>query len=132
MFFDLAAGIAPPAHYVIQGKEYDMDYYLADDIYPKWSTLVQTIRDPRSPQKEYFARKHESCRKDVERAFGVLQARFAIVVEPSRFWRKEVLHDIITTCIILHNMIIEDERDLNCHDPDFPPSGVVMTPTNVS
>ncbi|KAK4737341.1 hypothetical protein R3W88_001038 [Solanum pinnatisectum] len=32
---------------------------------------------------------------------------------PSRFWRKEVLHDIMTTCIILHNMIIEDERDLN-------------------
>nr|XP_016504774.1 PREDICTED: uncharacterized protein LOC107822721 [Nicotiana tabacum] len=32
---------------------------------------------------------------------------------PSRFWRKEVLRDIMTTCIILHNMIIEDERDLN-------------------
>ncbi|XP_059288995.1 uncharacterized protein LOC132042487 [Lycium ferocissimum] len=32
---------------------------------------------------------------------------------PSRFWRKEVLHDILTSCIILHNMIIEDERDLN-------------------
>ena len=57
--------------------------------------------------------KQESCRKDVERAFGVLQSRFAIIVGPSRFWRKEVLHDIMTTCIILHNMIIEDERDLN-------------------
>ncbi|KAK4737208.1 hypothetical protein R3W88_000905 [Solanum pinnatisectum] len=87
--------------------------YFADGIYPKWSTIVQTIRDPHSQQKKYFAMKQESCRKDVERAFGVLQSRFAIIAGPSRFWRKEVLHDIMTTCIILHNMIIEDERDLN-------------------
>ena len=57
--------------------------------------------------------KQESCRKDVERAFGVLQAHFAIIGGPSGFWRKKVLHDIITTCIILHNMIIEDECDLS-------------------
>ncbi|KAL3322167.1 hypothetical protein AABB24_039676 [Solanum stoloniferum] len=113
LFSNLASGIAPPAHYVIQGKEYDMGYYLADGIYPKWSTIIQTIRDPHSQQKKYFAMKQESCRKDVERAFGVLQSRFAIIAGQSRFWRKEVLHDIITTCIILHNMIIEDERDLN-------------------
>jgi len=90
-----------------------MGYDLADGIYPKWSTIVQTFRDPHSQQKKYFAMKQESCRKDVERAFGVLQSRFAIIAGPSRFWRKEVLHDIMTTCIILHNMIIEDERDLN-------------------
>ncbi|XP_033515346.2 uncharacterized protein [Nicotiana tomentosiformis] len=113
LFSDLAASIAPPAHYVIQGKEYDMGYYLADGIYPKRSTLVQTIRDPHSPQKKHFAMKQESCRKDVERAFGVLQARSAIVAGPSRFWRKEMLHDITITCIIPHNMIIENERDLN-------------------
>ena len=29
------------------------------------------------------------------------------------FLRKDVLHDRMTTCIILHNMIIEVERDLN-------------------
>ncbi|XP_060212024.1 uncharacterized protein LOC132639600 [Lycium barbarum] len=63
LFFNLAKGIAPPTHYVIQGNEYDVGYYLAD--------------------------------------------------RPSRFWRKEVLHDILTSCIILHNMTIEDERDLN-------------------
>ena len=53
----------------------------------------------------------EACRKDVERAFGVLQSRFAIIKGPTRYWEKPVLHDIISTCIIMHNMIIEDEYD---------------------
>ncbi|XP_070041365.1 uncharacterized protein [Nicotiana tomentosiformis] len=129
LFFDFAAGIAPPIHYIIQEKEYDMSYYLADNIYLKWSTLVQTIRDPCSPQKKYFVMKQESCRKDVEHAFRVLLARFAIVVGPSRIWRKKVLHDIITTCIILHNMIIEDECDFNAPIQDdwaCPPPTVEM------
>ena len=113
LFANLAEGIAPPAHYVIQGKEYNMGYYLADGIYPKWSTLVQSIHDPRGPKKKLFAMKQEGCRKDVERAFGVLQSRFAIVAGPTRFWEKKVLHDIMTACIIMHNMIIEDERDVD-------------------
>ncbi|KAL2461631.1 putative harbinger transposase-derived nuclease [Abeliophyllum distichum] len=113
LFANLAQGIAPPANYVLQGQEYNTGYYLADSIYPKWSTLVQTIHDPRGPKKKYFAMKQESCRKDVERAFGVLQSRFAIVAGPTRFWKKRVLHDIMTACIIMHNMIIEDERDVD-------------------
>ena len=43
--------------------------------------------------------------------FGVLQSRFAIIWEPGRFWKSEDLHYIMKACIILHNMIIEDERD---------------------
>ena len=113
LFSNLAKSIAPPAHYIIQGKEYNMGYYLSNRIYPKWSTLVQTIHDPRGPKKQYFAMKQESCRKDVERAFGVLQSRFAIVQGPTRFWQKHILHDIMIACVIMHNMIIEDERDLN-------------------
>jgi len=113
LFSNLTQGIAPPAHYVIQGNEYNMGYYLADNIYPKWSTIVQTIRQPCGRKKQYFAMRQESCIKEVEHAFGVLQERFAIVAGPSRFWRKDVSKDIMTTCIIMHNMIIEDERDLS-------------------
>ncbi|XP_055527068.1 uncharacterized protein LOC129719699 [Wyeomyia smithii] len=52
-----------------------------------------------------------SAMQDVERAFGVLMARFAIVKNPARLWNKDDLRSIMRTCIILHNMIIEDERD---------------------
>ena len=90
-----------------------MRYYLADGIYPKWSSIVQTIHEPVGSKKKYFATQQEAYRKNVKHAFGVLQSRFAIVKGPTRFWKKDVLHDIMTTCIILHNMIIKDERDLD-------------------
>ncbi|KAF8410900.1 hypothetical protein HHK36_003437 [Tetracentron sinense] len=53
----------------------------------------------------------EAYRKDGERVFGILQSRFAIVKGPARFWDKHVLHDIMFACIIMHNMIVEDECD---------------------
>ena len=43
----------------------------------------------------------------------MLQARFAIVRGPARFWDKKSLRNIMTACVILHNMIVEDERDLD-------------------
>ena len=53
----------------------------------------------------------EAARKDVERAFGVLQARFTILANPARFWYTDDLANVMRACIILHNMIVEDERD---------------------
>uniref|UniRef100_A0A0D3B398 ENTH domain-containing protein n=1 Tax=Brassica oleracea var. oleracea TaxID=109376 RepID=A0A0D3B398_BRAOL len=43
--------------------------------------------------------------------FGVLQARIAIVKNPAFFWDKVKIGKIMRSCIILHNMIVEDERD---------------------
>ena len=74
LFANIAQGIAPLAYYVIQGKEYNMSYYLVDGIFPKWSTLVQTIHDPWGPKRKLFAMKQEAYRKDVECAFRVLQS----------------------------------------------------------
>ncbi|XP_028056513.1 uncharacterized protein LOC114260563 [Camellia sinensis] len=79
LFSDLTQGKAPPVHYTINGHSYDMGYYLADDIYPQWAILVQTISSPQRAKKQHFTMVQESARKDVERAFGVLQSRFAII-----------------------------------------------------
>ncbi|XP_023901087.1 uncharacterized protein LOC112012950 [Quercus suber] len=113
IFSELEQGRAPAVNYSINGHEYTMGYYLADGIYPKWSTFVKTIPSPRGHKKKLFAKAQEANRKDVERAFGVLQARFAIVRGPARFFYSETLQDIMKACVILHNMIIEDERNVN-------------------
>lgn len=44
-------------------------------------------------------------------AFGILQKRWAIIRHAARLWDRKELEDIIMVCIILHNMIIEDERN---------------------
>uniref|UniRef100_A0A2N9HJM7 DDE Tnp4 domain-containing protein n=1 Tax=Fagus sylvatica TaxID=28930 RepID=A0A2N9HJM7_FAGSY len=106
-------GRAPPVNYSINGHDYTIGCYLADGIYPQWSTFVKTISTPVEAKKKHFARVQEACRKDVECAFGILQARFSIVHGPARFWDEATLNDIMKACIILHNMIIEDERDSN-------------------
>ena len=61
LFANLALSIASPTHYVIKGNKYNMSYYLADGIYLKWPTLVQTIRNPRGPKKKLFSITQEVC-----------------------------------------------------------------------
>uniref|UniRef100_A0A0D3ACX6 DDE Tnp4 domain-containing protein n=1 Tax=Brassica oleracea var. oleracea TaxID=109376 RepID=A0A0D3ACX6_BRAOL len=82
-----------------------------DGIYPKWATFVQSIPLPQGPKVSLFATHQEAVRKDVERAFGVLQARFAIVKNQALLWDKIKIGKIMRACIILHNMIVEDERN---------------------
>ena len=109
VFSELAPGRAPVVNISINGPDYTMGYYLANGIYPKWSTFVKKIPSPLGPKRKLFAKAQEAYRKDVERAFGVLQARFAIVRGLARFFYHETLQDIMKACIILYNMIIEDE-----------------------
>uniref|UniRef100_A0A0D3DJN9 Myb-like domain-containing protein n=1 Tax=Brassica oleracea var. oleracea TaxID=109376 RepID=A0A0D3DJN9_BRAOL len=79
VFDDILQGRAPKVNYIDNGHEYHLAYYLTDGIYPKWATFVQSIPLPQGPKASLFATNQEAVRKDVERAFGVLQARFAIV-----------------------------------------------------
>ncbi|XP_020887609.1 uncharacterized protein LOC110230057 [Arabidopsis lyrata subsp. lyrata] len=111
VFDDILKGRAPAVNYTVNGNEYNLGYYLTDDIYPKWATFIQSISLPQTEKAFLFATHQEACRKDVERAFGVLQARFAIVKNPALLWDKVKIGNIMRACIILHNMIVEDERD---------------------
>ncbi|XP_076895289.1 uncharacterized protein LOC143547858 [Bidens hawaiensis] len=110
IFLELSEERDPPVNYTVNGHDYTMGYYLADGIYPKWRTFVKTIPLPRGNKNKKFAKAQESARKDVERAFVVLQQRFAIIQGPSQMFKVSKL-TIMKACAILHNMIIEDECD---------------------
>ena len=71
---------------------------------------MKTISQPLGAAKSYFASRQESCRKDVERAFGMLQSRFAIVRYPAFTWSGRQMSDVMSACVIMHNMIIKSER----------------------
>ena len=109
---DFVNGKFPNIAFQVNGNNYNTPYWLAGGIYPSWAVFVKTISDPQGRAKQLFSKLQESYRKDVERAFGVLQQRFHIVRHPSRYWKHEKMSDIMTTCVILH-MIVEHERLLH-------------------
>ncbi|GJU03003.1 ALP1-like protein isoform X1 [Tanacetum coccineum] len=82
LFDDLLDDKAPVAPYVINGVEFEKGYYLAD----------------------------EGARKDVERAFGVLQGHWGIIQQPARQYHVNTIRRIMYSCIIMHNMILKDHK----------------------
>jgi hypothetical protein len=42
LFARLISGDAPTCNYKVMDNEYTMGYYLTDDIYPEWATLVKS------------------------------------------------------------------------------------------
>jgi len=117
-FDDIVSGRVYKTEFYLNGNTYRNPYYLADGIYPEWSIFVKTIPEPISSDRKLFAQLQESLRKDVERCFGILQGRFSILKQPSRYWTVRKMVSIITTCCILHNMIVQDEQD-TYHVLDF-------------
>jgi hypothetical protein len=112
LFIEQLRGEAPKVEYSINGRQYNLPYYLADGIYPEWPVFVKSIHEPQTDKHKLFSQKQQGARKEVECAFGILQSRFGILRRPARLYEQGDLESIMLACIILHNMIIEDERDI--------------------
>jgi hypothetical protein len=85
-------------------------YFLTDGIYPDYDIFIKAFSAPAGNKKKLFTKLHESVRKEVECTFGILQARFHIISRPSKHWFTADMHDVMECCIILHNMIIEHQK----------------------
>lgn len=83
-------------------------YWLCDGIYPAWPVFIDSIMNAVSHKQRYFAKRQEAARKDIERAFGVLQAMWHIIAMPSRFESIEKMQTVMRCVVILHNMMVED------------------------
>ncbi|GJR79643.1 ALP1-like protein [Tanacetum coccineum] len=85
LFNDLKTRRAPEISFVANVLTYRCGYYLVDGIYPELATLVKTILKPTDDDHKriLYKQKQESARKDVERAFGVLNKKWAILANPT-------------------------------------------------
>ncbi|GKC76353.1 ALP1-like protein isoform X1 [Tanacetum coccineum] len=110
LFDDLLNDTAPVVPYVVNGVGYEKGYYLADGIYPQWATFVKSFTVANDAKHAYFKKRQEGARKDVERAFGVLQGRWGIIQQPARSYHVNTLRRVMYSCIILHNMILKDQK----------------------
>uniref|UniRef100_A0A251U2D1 Putative harbinger transposase-derived nuclease domain-containing protein n=1 Tax=Helianthus annuus TaxID=4232 RepID=A0A251U2D1_HELAN len=103
-------------------------YCLVDAGLPHTSTLMAPYRGVRYHLKEYSTRapenakelfnlRHASLRNAIERAFGVLKKRFPIIrstAEP--FYSCDTQSGIFLACCILHNFLLEEDRDKDLED----------------
>lgn len=113
LFIDVLRGEAPVVNFTVNGHEYNRGYYLADGIYPSWPVFMKGVTLPQSEKHRLFTKAQSAWRKDVECAFGVLKSRFNILAVPGRSFSQRTLGLIMRACVILHNMIIDDERGTN-------------------
>ncbi|GJU19725.1 ALP1-like protein [Tanacetum coccineum] len=104
---------APEVPFVANGVTYPWGYHLCDGIYQECVPFVKTVTNLADDDYKRLQYKtmHEAARKDVERAFDVLKKKWAILASPARAYIKEILANIMYTCIILHNMIIKDCKE---------------------
>lgn len=91
----------------IDGVEFDKLWVLVDGIYPTIARFVKTISFPIGRAQELFVKWQESCRKDIERAFGILVRKFQILARPIEYWDLEDVKRIIYGCCLMHNMMVE-------------------------
>jgi hypothetical protein len=52
----------------------------------------------------------------MEQAFGVLPAWWAIVHHPGRTWSLKTMHEVMTCCVIRHNIIVKTEHPDGLND----------------
>jgi hypothetical protein len=93
--------------FYIAGLHFSKLWVLVDGIYPQIARFVQTISVPLGRKWKRYVVWQESSRKDIERAFGVLQGKFHVVRYPIERWDLRRIQEIVTTCIVLHNMMVE-------------------------
>jgi hypothetical protein len=133
LFTQILKGQAPPVQFSINKNQYDMGYYLADEIYPECTVFVKTIPFPRTEKERLFAKHQEEARKDVQCAFAVLQSRFPIVRGPIRFFQRATFGKILQACVILHNMAVQDEKGMasTYSEPNETSGITAVLPSNI-
>ncbi|XP_012843186.1 PREDICTED: uncharacterized protein LOC105963340 [Erythranthe guttata] len=102
------------------------NYYLVDNGYTNDEGFLAPYRGaryhldaygqgPSAPRnfREFFNMKHAKARNIIERAFGLLKSRWAILRSPA-YYPIKVQNRIVMACCLLHNFI----RTTNDFDPD--------------
>lgn len=72
----IASGMyPPPCEFNLSGVRRNKPFLFGDGIYPKWPIFMLSILEPSTKKEKLYAKIQEGIRKDIERAFGVLQSK---------------------------------------------------------
>ncbi len=122
------SGVVP---YTIKDSTFDKVFLLADGIYPPYARFVKTLNEPVTNRQKRYATWQESARKDIERAFGVLQGQYKFIANPIQKLDLDEIGVRVGTCLILHNMGVSDRIMDNEVRAVYKPSAYVGDGTNI-
>ena len=94
-----------------------------------WAVFIKSIPTASDLATKNFNTIQEACRKYIEHAFGSLQSKWHILTSPVRFWYEEDIHSIVLCCIILHNMMVEEQDSNISIDRTCNPTHKIIPPT---
>ena len=102
--------------FFIEGEEHSFNntYFLVDGIYPRYTRFVKALPHPFGEEEERFTAWQEGARKDIERAFGVLQCRFKAIAAPIHFMDQDCIYSLVTTYLIAHNICVQEKIAESC------------------
>jgi hypothetical protein len=95
-------------------------FMLADNGYPLQPWLLKPYDNPKTPAQKLYNKRHRKLRSLVERAIGLLKARFRCLLK-ERLLRYDPLMSgyIIYSCAVLHNFLIAKNYPVDDIDPIF-------------
>jgi len=113
LYLSVTNGEWPPRtfSFTANGTTLTLLYYLVDGIYPRFAFFVSPFPDPTTEVEVTFNRLQEALRKDVERLYAVLPARFDVALHPARYASVAQMVTVIKAVVILHNVVTEQRQD---------------------
>jgi hypothetical protein len=83
-------------------------YILVAGIYPKYSRFVKGMKELIIKKERIMTSWQEGARKDIERAFGILQSKFQWIARPIHLLSLSDISNRVAACLILHNILVSD------------------------
>ncbi|XP_066589330.1 putative nuclease HARBI1 [Prorops nasuta] len=87
-----------------ENLEFGDGILLGDSGYPSLPYLLTPLQNPQTSSEVLYNEAHIRTRCMVERCFGILQRKFAVLSLGSRFKTPKRTLPLITACAILHNI----------------------------
>jgi len=92
----------------IASTDLEKMFFLVDGMCPRYSRFVKAVAQPVTEAEKRLTQFQESARKDIERAFGVLQMKFQCVCRPIHLMELSKTSDMVSASCVLHNMCVSD------------------------
>lgn len=89
---------------------------------------MKGFKEPILISETHFTKWQEVARKEIERAFGVLQGKFQFTARPIHLFKMNDICLRMATCIVLHNMCVSDRIMEDCWE-EYDPATIIETMT---